>query len=152
MAAGGDVDFALQHCYAGPLVESASMRDPDNLDTYFSNGDELTVVFNVETSMPAVTSKWEIHKLLTFCTPCNPGCERSPMGSPYDEEYNGLGSAYSGHWADHHTLVITLLNVTLPNAGRCADDRMRFADDGSWKVITSYAATRAPMILSLIHI
>ena len=30
MAATGSVDFQLVHCYAGPLVESASIRDPDN--------------------------------------------------------------------------------------------------------------------------
>ena len=58
------------------------MRDPDNLDTYFSNGDELAVRFNVETAMVPVNTKWEIDKLLTFCTPCNPSCERSPEGEP----------------------------------------------------------------------
>ena len=71
----------------GELVLSGYLRDRDDLDTVFSNGDELEISFNVETDTAPVTTKWEIDKLLTFCTPCNPSCERSPEGSPFDAEY-----------------------------------------------------------------
>ena len=113
---------------------SASIRDPDNMDTVFSEGDEVTVVFSVDTGeydsststldLRPVASKWEIDKLLTFCTPCNPECQRGPANAGfanalpatrrYDDEYNGIGSAYSGEWRDAHTLVITVINATLP--------------------------------------
>ena len=147
-ATGGAYDFQLQHCYAGVLVSSATIRDPDNLDTTFSNGDELTIRFNVETAMAPVTSKWDIDKLLTFCTPCNPGCERSGEQPVYDSEYNGLGSEYSGYWHDPRTLVIVMINTTLPSEGECyrneGDPTMPFTSN-AWRVMTSYSATQAPM-------
>ena len=151
------------------MVESASIRDPDNLDASYGPGDELTITFTVarvrvsvrvrvrvlvrvrvkvsvrvrvmvrirvrvsptptpnqvDTLMPTVLTKWDIDKLLTFCTDCNPGCERGPPGNPnrrkkvegnsncgvfnedtqrcgngaydqVDDEYNGLGTSYTG--------------------------------------------------------
>ena len=110
-AARGVTDFSLAHCNAGPLVASASIRDPDNLDSHYGVADEVTVTFTVDTLMPPVFTKWEIDKYLTFCTDCNPGCERESrrrkvegqtnfeMGGkfdPIDAEYNGLGTAYTG--------------------------------------------------------
>ena len=152
---GGVVDFTggagakpfLSHCYAGVLVASASIRDPDNLDEVFSNGDELTIKFTVETRKPDVSTKFHIDKLLTFCTPCNPGCERSPLGSIFDREYNGLGTEYSGHWDDEKTLVITMLNVTLPTPGECyqndGNPDMAFTPN-AWRVMPSFSAAEAP--------
>ena len=107
------------------MVESASIRDPDNLDASYGPGDELTITFTVDTLMPTVLTKWDIDKFLTFCTDCNPGCERGPAGNPnrrkkvegnsncgdfdevnqrcsngaydqVDDEYNGLGTSYTG--------------------------------------------------------
>ena len=147
------------------MVESASIRDPDNLDASYGPGDELTITFTVarvrvrvrvrvsvsvsvtvtvtvrvrvrgrvnptpnpsqvDTLMPTVLTKWDIDKYLTFCTDCNPGCERGPAGNPnrrkkvegnsncgdfaevnqrcsngaydqIDDEYNGLGTSYTG--------------------------------------------------------
>ena len=46
-AASGVHDFTLTHCNAGPMVESASIRDPDNLDASYGPGDELTITFTV---------------------------------------------------------------------------------------------------------
>ena len=75
--------------------------------------------------MPTVLTKWDIDKFLTFCTDCNPGCERGPADNPnrrkkvegnsncgdfnevtqrcsngaydqIDDEYNGLGTSYTG--------------------------------------------------------
>lgn len=155
-SASGTTDLQMAHCYAGPLVKRAEIRDPDNLDTVYSNGDELTVSFSVDTDRPPVATKWDIDKLLTFCTPCNPDCSRevtnSITGALIDAEYNGLGAEYSGAWVDAATLVITLINVTLPNAGACSQNEggsefMNFAPN-AWGVMTSYSATQAPMMPS----
>ena len=49
--------------------------------------------------MPPVRDKWEIDLLLTFCTPCNPKCERwlmndfDPAADDIDAPYNGLGKS-----------------------------------------------------------
>ena len=150
--AGGSVDFQLSHCYSGVLVATATMRDPDNLDTAFSNGDEIEITFNVETDRPPVAVKWDIDRLLTFCTPCNPSCERSQAGAARDAAYNGLGTEYSGTWTDRKTLVITMLNVTLPADGLCysntgGDPTMPFGPANTWRVMTSYSATQASMLL-----
>ena len=69
----------------------------------------------MDTLEPPVYSKWEIDKYLTFCTDCNPNCEREirrkkvegqsncqgwpcqgPKYDQIDDEYNGLGTAYTG--------------------------------------------------------
>ena len=152
-AASGSVNIGMGHCYAGPLVQSASIRDVDDLDSVYGNGDEVTVRFTVETTQPAVSTKWDIDKLLTFCTACNPGCERDRLreGFPVDAEYNGLGTEYSGYWQDAFTLIITILNSTLPNEGECAANDggnalMPFSPN-SWFVTTSYSASQAPMVV-----
>ena len=147
-------NFPMRKCKAGPRVTSASIRDPDALDTYFSDGDELTIGFSVDTEMRPVTSKWDIDKLLTFCTPCNPSCEREALrnGKAIDAEYNGLGTEYSGFWRDPMTLVITIINATLPVASECdANDgtaNMEFSEGGNtrWYATTSWTATQAPML------
>ncbi|MDP4390779.1 hypothetical protein, partial [Escherichia coli] len=79
-----------------------SIRDPDNADGVYGAGDEVVVRFNLDTARPPVSTKWDIDKYLTFCTPCNPGCERARVreGIPIDAEYNGLGAEYSGTWED----------------------------------------------------
>lgn len=74
-AASGTVDFKMGHCKAGPMVASATFSDPDNGDTVYSDGDRVVVRFTLDTSTPPVASKWDIDKLLTFCTPCNPSCQ-----------------------------------------------------------------------------
>ena len=75
----------------------------------------MTVVFTVDTDTPPVPTKAEIDRLLTFCTSCNPACERNPTINfqGMDVDYNGLGTAYSGAWTDRRTLVITILNREL---------------------------------------
>ena len=67
-AASGTFDYEMQHCNAGPMVASATIRDPDNLDTGYGDGDEITITFTVDTLKPSVASKWDIDKLVTFCT------------------------------------------------------------------------------------
>ena len=101
---GGDGFFTLIHCNAGPMVKTATISDPDNHDSTFGSGDQITLTFTVDTLMPPVRDKWEIDLLLTFCTPCNPKCERwlmndfDPAADQIDAPYNGLGSEYSGAW------------------------------------------------------
>ena len=58
------------------MVKTATISDPDNHDSTFGSGDQITLTFTVDTLMPPVRDKWEIDLLLTFCTPCNPKCER----------------------------------------------------------------------------
>ena len=146
-AASGTTDFQLTHCNAGPWVKTATIRDPDNLDTVYGNGDEITVTFTLDTLMPAVTSKWDIDKYLTFCTDCNPGCQREQKaGSKIDHEYNGLGTAYSGYWQDNRTLVITILNSTLPRQQDCESNGNMEWGARNWFVTMSYKAAEAPMI------
>ena len=148
-------DFAMQHCYAGPMVRSASIRDPDNADGVYSAGDEVVVRFTLDTARPTVLTKWDIDKYLTFCTPCNPGCERARVreGIPIDAEYNGLGAEYSGYWEDPQTLVITIINATLPMPWLCDSNLLGSRAEppnfrsGSWFVTTSFSASQAPMLV-----
>ena len=54
-----------------------------------------------------------------------------PLYLQVDEEYNGLGTEYSGEWRDAHTLVITVLNATLPNEGECFTQSIDGVTQGS---------------------
>ena len=160
-------------------MASASIRDPDNLDSSYGPGDEVTITFTVDTDQPRVISKWDIDKYLTFCTDCNPNCERGPAGNPnrrkkvegqsncgvwnsdnqrcqginfgpqaydnIDDEYNGLGTAYTGKWTDPRTLVITIQNATLPRQGECEGTGNMDWRSMKWHVTLSYSAAQAPM-------
>ena len=154
-SSGSQGDFTLKHCYAGPMVAAAAMRDPDNLDSVYGVGDEVTVEFTLDTEMPPVATKWDIDKLLTFCTPCNPGCERERVRDtvPIDAEYNGLGAEYRGVWTSPRALVITILNASLPMPWLCDDHEGGSAlepppfQSNQWFVTTSYSASQAPMLV-----
>ena len=63
-----------------------------------------------------------------------------------DDEYNGLGTAYTGVWRDPRTLVITIQNGTLPRQGECDGTGDMEWGLMKWYVTTSYSASQAPML------
>jgi|GEM_PF-3812497 len=75
-----------------PSITSLVASDPDDGDMRFGDGDRITLVFDMDTNTPAVTSKTEVDALLTFSA--------------------SLGTDYSGTWSDDSTLAITISNAT----------------------------------------
>lgn len=77
-----------------PQVVAVVADDPDDADNVYSVGDTITITFDRPTDQPAVSTRTNIDRIMTF----------SPA----------LGSRYSGRWTTPSTLEITidaLLNV-----------------------------------------
>jgi len=79
----------------GPAITLFFASDPSGSvyddDKAFSNGDQLTLVFDKATNRPPVGNKDEIDKVFKFSVP--------------------LGAEYSGKWAEKDQLVITVHDV-----------------------------------------
>jgi len=82
---------------AGPAIISLIAHDPDNLDSFFSDGDTLTVIFDTRTTEPPVATKAQIDSLFTFS--------------------QTIGDDYTGVWNNVGDLVITIVDgKQLPQA------------------------------------
>eukprot|EP01105_Mastigella_eilhardi_P017803 TRINITY_DN4101_c0_g2_i5.p1 TRINITY_DN4101_c0_g2~~TRINITY_DN4101_c0_g2_i5.p1 ORF type:complete len:1903 (-),score=320.30 TRINITY_DN4101_c0_g2_i5:75-5783(-) len=74
---------------AGPTIKSAIAYDPDNMDSFYSNGDSLTILFTTATNMPLLSSVAIINSVFSFSSP--------------------LGNSYTAAWgptADNLTITI----------------------------------------------
>jgi hypothetical protein len=76
-----------------PSIVSITADDPGDGDDVLSNGDTLTIVFDMDTSEPAVNSTARVNGLLDFGA-------------------SSLGAALVGAWTDARTLVITVNDAT----------------------------------------
>jgi uncharacterized repeat protein (TIGR01451 family) len=78
-----------------PSIASITADDPDNGDNVLSNGDTLTILFDIPTNAPLAGNTAQINGLLNFAHP--------------------LGTAYIGSWqstnSPNDTLKITILNA-----------------------------------------
>ncbi|XP_078572181.1 uncharacterized protein LOC144859411 [Branchiostoma floridae x Branchiostoma japonicum] len=83
-----------------PQVVSVVADDADNGDSHWSNGDTLTITFDVETDTPPVATETEISRIMTFNPP--------------------LGTSYTGQWLTASVLVITVQDTSHP--GRDVDN------------------------------
>ncbi|MFC1671673.1 hypothetical protein ACFL01_00920 [Planctomycetota bacterium] len=72
---------------SAPAIVSVVADDPDDLDTYLSSGDKLTITFDINTNQPTVTTMTMVDMLVDF-------------GG------KSLGTYYMGWWQDAKTLVI----------------------------------------------
>ncbi|CAH1237833.1 Hypp5455 [Branchiostoma lanceolatum] len=77
-----------------PQVLSVVADDADNGDSHWSNGDTLTITFDVETDTPPVATETEISRIMTFNPP--------------------LGTSYTGQWVTTSVLVITVQDTSHP--------------------------------------
>jgi len=75
-----------------PSIVTFVANDADNLDSEYSNNDELTITFDIPTNTPPVNSRADIDYLLYFS--------------------ESLGLDYTGTWLNSQTLRITVLNTT----------------------------------------
>ncbi|XP_002741598.1 uncharacterized protein LOC100369441 [Saccoglossus kowalevskii] len=73
-----------------PQVISVTASDPDNLDMNYSDGDVISIVFDKDTDMPAVTERADLDKIFMF----------DPS----------LGTDYSGMWKSSQDLEITIID------------------------------------------
>jgi len=93
-AVGTDPTLISTHSL-GPAITLFFASDPSPSDSAedrgFSNGDQLTLVFDKATNKPPVGNKDEIDKTFKFSVP--------------------LGAAYSGKWVEKNQLVITIDDV-----------------------------------------
>ncbi|XP_066301844.1 uncharacterized protein [Branchiostoma lanceolatum] len=77
-----------------PQVLSVVADDADNGDSHWSNGDTLTITFDVDTDTPPVATETELSRILTFNPP--------------------LGTSYTGQWVTATVLVITVQDTSNP--------------------------------------
>jgi hypothetical protein len=78
-----------------PKVVQFTASDPDNLDSVYSNGDTLTIGFDIPTNMAGATgtlTKQDVDALLQFSV--------------------SLGSDYTGSWSTNQVVVITIVDST----------------------------------------
>ena len=71
-----------------PILSSYVANDPDDADTVYSDGDTLTITFNIPTNQSGTATSANILGNFTFSQP--------------------LGASYSGMWTNAQTLVITV--------------------------------------------
>ncbi|KAI8492147.1 hypothetical protein Bbelb_300440, partial [Branchiostoma belcheri] len=79
-----------------PQVISVVADDADNGDSHWSNGDTLTITFDVDTDTPPVATETEISRIMTFNPP--------------------LGTSYTGQWETSSVLVITVHDTSHPGS------------------------------------
>ncbi|XP_078656153.1 uncharacterized protein LOC144902533 isoform X2 [Branchiostoma floridae x Branchiostoma belcheri] len=79
-----------------PQVVSVVADDADNGDSQWSNGDTLTITFDVDTDTPPVATETEISRIMTFNPP--------------------LGTSYTGQWETSSVLVITVHDTSHPGS------------------------------------
>lgn len=93
---------------APPALLAFTAADIDNANHTFSEGDTLSLVFDMRTNMAATL---EAYGLLSPCPPPElAGCKA--YVDTLLEFSSSLGIDYSGGWQDESTLVVTALDTT----------------------------------------
>ncbi len=75
-----------------PQISSYVANDPDDADNVYSDGDTLTITFNIPTNQSGTATQANINGNFTFSQP--------------------IGASFSGIWSNSQTLVITVTDVT----------------------------------------
>ena len=99
--------------YAPPRIVSVTASDPDNSAPSYSDGDTITIVFDVALSVRY--RNWQDGGLTTdpntYVSAAGVGGPRAFVNSLF--KFSGkLGQDYTGNWEDASTFVVTVTDVT----------------------------------------
>lgn len=98
--------LGAQHAIGGLYAEHDDTKTPKVInvvardeggDSVYGNGDTVTIVFNVATDQPVVSTKENLDRLLIFDPP--------------------LGTSYFGRWLNMSALQVVIVDATPDNAG-----------------------------------